>query len=246
MKTSQRHHLKENDLALALGRAQLWMTTNAKAIGIAAGLVVLVIVGVAGYLAWQASIENQARGMLADAMVTYESRVVPPAPSASPDEPTMAGAMPGTFPSDRARLEAALPKFLATADEYPGTRAARTARFHAAAALVALSRYDEAIGHYEQLMSGGDVIAQTARLGKAEAQVQAGQFDEAIATYRSLVDAPGAQIPVEGVLMELARAYRLAGNLDEARTTLNTIIEQHAESPFAAGARQELEKIKPS
>lgn len=246
MKTSERHHLKENDLALALGRAQHWLADNARTVGFVLGAAALAIVGVAAYMAWQASIENQARTLLTQAMVTYESRVMPPAPSTTPDQPTMTGQIPGTFPSDRARLEAALPKFLEAADAYPATASGRTARFHAASVLVGLGRIDEAIGHYDQLMSGSDVMARTAQLGKAEAHVQAGRYDEAISTYTSLVATPDAQVPVEGVLMELARAYQLAGQLDEARTTLTTIVEQHADSPFAPGARQALEKIKPS
>ncbi|MDP1572306.1 MAG: tetratricopeptide repeat protein [Vicinamibacterales bacterium] len=243
MKTSERHHLKENDLALVLARAQVWFGTNAKALAIAAIAVVLLIAGVAGYVAWQASIENDARARLAAAMVTYESRVMPPAPSSTPDQPTMTGQMPGTFPSDRARLEAALPQFLETADAFPGTNAARTARFHAAGVLVSLGRHDEAIAHYDQLMSGRDLMARTARLGKAEAHVQAGQYDEAIAVYTSLVGTPDAQLPAEGLLMELARVYQLAGRLDDARTTLTTIVEQHAESPFAPAARAALDQI---
>jgi tetratricopeptide (TPR) repeat protein len=246
MKTSERHHLKENDLALALARAQAWTAANARLVVLAIAAVAVLVIGVAGYLAWQASVENQARASLASAMVTYESRVMPPPPATSPDEPTITGQMPGTFPSERARLEAALPQFLETADRYAGTNSGRTARFHAAAVLVGLGRYDEAIAHYDQLLDGRDVMAHTARLGKAEAQVQAREYDAAIATYKAMVEAPDARIPVEGVLMELARAYRLSGNLDEARTTLNTIVEQHGDSPFAPGARAELEKIKPS
>lgn len=246
MKTSERHHLKENDLALALARAQMWASANAKLIGLVLGAVVLAVVAVAGWAAWRASVENEARTSLASAMVTYESRVLPPAPSTTPDQPTVTGQVSGTFPSDRARLEAALPQFQQTAESYAGTDAGRTARFHAASVLVHLGRYDEAIAQYDQLLDGDDVMAATARLGKAEAQVQAKQYDTAIAAYRAMIDAPDTRIPVEGVLMELARAYRLAGQVDEARTTLNTIVEQHADSPFAAGARAELEKIKVS
>ena len=39
------------------------------------------------------------------------------------------------------------------------------------------------------------------------------------------------------VLMELARAYRLAGNTEEARKTLTQIVEQHADSQYATEAK---------
>ena len=51
-------------------------------------------------------------------------------------------------------------------------------------------------------------------------------------------------MPVDGVLMELAKAYRAAGKMDDARKTLNEIVEKHAESPFVGEARAELDKLK--
>ena len=44
--------------------------------------------------------------------------------------------------------------------------------------------------------------------------------------------------------MELARGYRLAGKVEDARKTLNQIVEQHADSPFATEAKAELERTK--
>ena len=44
--------------------------------------------------------------------------------------------------------------------------------------------------------------------------------------------------------MELARAYRLAGKHDEANKTFKQIVDQHADSPFAAEAKAELVKVK--
>jgi TolA-binding protein len=50
-------------------------------------------------------------------------------------------------------------------------------------------------------------------------------------------------LPKEALLLELARAYKVAGKNDDARKTLTQIVEQHADSPFAATAKQELEKL---
>ena len=43
--------------------------------------------------------------------------------------------------------------------------------------------------------------------------------------------------------MELARAYKLAGKTEDARKTLQQIVEQHADSQYASEARTELEKL---
>ena len=118
-------------------------------------------------------------------------------------------------------------------------------RYHAATTLVSLARFDEAIKQYDQVIAGGTgVIQRMSRLGKAEAQLRAGQFEPAIATLKETAEQANTTLPVDAVLMELARAYRLAGKTDDARKTLNEIVEKHADSPFAAEARTELEKIK--
>jgi FimV-like protein len=241
MKTKERHHLKDNELALALGQARDFAARNERTMLITAGTIVLLAVAAAGFFAWRNSVDTRSREALAQAMVVLESRVAPPAPGADPAVPVTQ--QPGTFPTEKAKLEAALPKLVAAADGYPGTDAGRTARYHAAVALVGLRRYDEAIKQYDQVAGDGGLLGETSRLGKAEAQLRAGQHDAAIGGFKELSE-KGGSLPKEAILLELARAYRAAGKTDDARKTLNQIVEQHADSPFAATAKQELEKIK--
>lgn len=244
MKHSERRHLKENELAIALGHANEWRTQHQKQVTTAVIAIVVVAAAVLGFIAWRNSVDNNARAMLAEAMVVYEARVTPPPEptgNVSPSSP----AQPGTYPSERAKLEAALPKLLAAADAYPSTEAGLTARYHAAAALVTLGRYDEAIAQYDRVAADGSaLLAQMARLGKAEAQLRAAQFDAAIAGFKELSERTDMTVPKEAMLLELARAYRLAGKTEDARKTLNQIVEQHADSAFVDQAKSELEKLK--
>jgi TolA-binding protein len=247
MKQSHRHHLKENDLAIALAQANDWRGRHQKKVTAAMIAIVLVIAAVIGFLTWRNNVDANARAMLAEAMVIYEARVAPAAPpadpasNASPQAPAQA---PGTYPTERAKLDAALPKFVAAAETYPSTDAGQTARYHAAAILVSMGRFDEGVAQYQRVIDDGSgLLAQMARLGKAEAQLRASNYDAAIASFRELSERTDAGLPKEAMLLELARAYRLAGKNDEARKTLTQIVEQHADSPFAPEARAELEKI---
>jgi tetratricopeptide (TPR) repeat protein len=247
MKTTERHHLKDNELAIALGQAQSWAGSNSKTL--TATLVAIVVVGAAvlGYMAWRNNTDNKARAMLAEAMVIEEARVMPPAPPAgTTNDPTaIGGQLPGTYPTDKAKLEAALPKFQAAADAYPSNEAGVTARYHAAKTLVSLGRFDEAVTQYDQVIaSASGLLQRSARLGKAEAQLRAAQYDPAIATIKQIVDQKDATLPADAVLMELARAYRLAGKTEDARKTWTQVVEQHAESQYATEAKAELEKVK--
>jgi tetratricopeptide (TPR) repeat protein len=245
MKHSERRHLKENDLAIAITHANQWRARHQKSMTIAVVAVALVAVAVMGFIAWRNSVETKARAMLAEAMVVHEGRVQPPPDPAVNGSPSAPVQPPNTYPTERAKLEAALPKFLATADAYPSTDAGQMARYQAAAILVSLGRFDEGNAQYDRVIADASgLLSQMARLGKAEAHLRAGSYDAAIASFKELSDRTDTGVPKEALLLELARAYKLAGKAEDARKTLTQIVEQHADSPFAGEARTELEKIK--
>ncbi len=247
MKHTERQHLKENDLAIALARAQGWADQNSKTLFATVAVIVLLGGGVLAYNAWRSSADNRARVALAEAMVIEEARVMPPAPPAGTtnDPNALGGQLPGTYPTEQAKLEASLPKFQAAADAYPNTEPGITARFHLAKNLVALGRFDEALPHYDQVIAkGGALIVKTAKLGKAEAQLRSAKYDPAIATIKEFVDGKDPALPAEALLMELGRAYKLAGKTEDARKTFTQVVEQHANTPFADLAKQEIEKLK--
>jgi tetratricopeptide (TPR) repeat protein len=247
MKTNERHHLKENELAIAIGQAQSWAGSNSTTLITIVVAIVVVGAGVLGFRAWQNSTDDRARVMLAEAMVIEEARVMPPGPptGTTNDPNAIGGQAPGTYPTTQAKLEAALPKFQAAADAFPTSDAGLTARYHAGKTQVALGQFDEAIKSYDQVIAGSNaLLARAARLGKAEAHLRAAQYDPAIATLKQIVDQKDAALPAEAVLMELARAYKLAGKTEDARKTLQQIVDQHAESQYASEAKTEMEKLK--
>ena len=108
--------------------------------------------------------------MLAEAMVIEEARVMPPAPppGTTNDPNAIGGQLPGTYPTEKAKLEAALPKFQAAADAYPSHDAGLTARYHAAKALVTLGRFDEAVKQYDQVIA--ERLARCSRAARASAR----------------------------------------------------------------------------
>lgn len=243
MKHAEKEHLKENEVAEVLAAASETLGKNrSQLLAIGGGLLALVV-AVGGFAMWSRSKDNTVAGLLADAMVVFDAPVQAPI---APDPGSTAAPtqMPGTYPTEKAKLEAALPKFLAAAESSADSAPGRMARLHAASILMFLGRFDEARTHYDRLAGGNDIVATGAALGKAQAQMRAGQFDAAVESLKPLSTATTGTMPVEGVLMELARAYRGAGKVEDARKTLNEIVEKHADSPFAAEARAELDKMK--
>jgi tetratricopeptide (TPR) repeat protein len=247
MKTSERHRLKDNELVMMMSSVQEWYAANRQTLVTSIAVVVVVGGGAGGYLAWKANVEAKARTMLAEAMVVAEAPVQPPGPPAgTTNDPTVIpGQAPGTYPTQQAKLEAALPKLMAAADAYPTSPSGQLARYHAANTLAALGRYDEAIKQYDQLVGSGPTLpARMAHMGKAEAQLRAKQYEAAIATLKQLSGLADSPVPPDAVLMELARAYKMAGRTEDARKTLTEVVEKHADSPLAPEARAELERTK--
>ena len=234
MKRKERQHLKENELVHSIESAREFLETRQRPIaGALVGIVVLAL-AVIGFMAYRNQTQSRGSELLAEAMVAMNARVVP------------TGAT-GTFSTEEAKLKAALPKLKAAADAYPDSASGITARYHMAGALATLGRHEEAIKEYDdvQRRSGAtSLYGRMARLGKADTQAHAGQLDAAITTWKEMAAGNNGDLPVDAILIELARAYVQKGNTEEAKKTFTQIVDQHPNSPYLGEARTELENLK--
>lgn len=242
MKRTERHHLKENEVASTVARAKEAYETYRKPIlvGVAA-LAVIVVLAVA-LIAWRSQTASQARVMLADAMAAERAQVAPaPVPGTTAPAPPPAG----SYPTEKARNEAALAKFTAVATAYPSSDAGIAAQYHAAAMLTALGRSTEALRRYQDVLdrSGSSVYGQMSRLGLADAWVASGQYDQAITVYKEMSANKDGYLPVDGILMQLGRAYGAAGKRVDARQTFKRIVDEFPQSAYSAEAKRAMEQI---
>jgi tetratricopeptide (TPR) repeat protein len=196
-----------------------------------------IVLGVAagGYFLWRERVQSRAHTLLADALAVQEARI------------GVAGtpATPGTYPTERARLEAAVVKFKAAADAYPSTDAGIFARYQEAADQLALGNPSAAVTAYQEVIrQAGDTISgQMARLGLAVAQARAGQYEQAINAFKELAQRKDGPLPVDGILMELGRTYRDAGKRADAQQTFNRLVAEYPESQFTQEAKRELDTL---
>ncbi|HSC28603.1 MAG TPA: tetratricopeptide repeat protein [Vicinamibacterales bacterium] len=244
MKRLERHKLKENEFARTVARAQEILVSRQRDITVM-GLVVVVLLGaVAGYVWWRQARNANATEMLATALAIYQAPVVA-LPEPAPGSPIPVQ-QPGTYVTERAKLDAALPRFLEAADRYPDTDAGITARYYSAAILASLGRHAEAEQRYQEVLehAGSGIYSRTARLGLADALVEQGKYDSAINHYTEMSRDPDAQLPLDGVLMQLGRAYARAGRKEEARRAFTRVVEEFPQSLYVADARRELEEQK--
>ena len=244
MKSTERHKLKENEFARTVAHARDAIQTRGRDVATII-VVLLVAIGLAaGYALWRQSRNAKANAVLAEALAVEEAPVVPLAAPA-PGSP-LPVQQAGTFPTEEAKLEAALPKLLKAADAYPNTDAGVTARYHLAAALAALGRYPEAEQRYQEVVdtAGSRIYGRTGKLGLADVQVSQGKYDSAIKIYQDVATDTKSQLPIDGVLMQLGRAYMKAGKKNEAAHAFTRVVEEFPQSLYAADARREMEEAK--
>ena len=246
MKRKERHQLKGNEVAEMIVSARTAFEANRSRITVIVVIIVVAAGLVAGIAAWRRSTSSRAEQLLAEAMVAFNARVIPV--TASPTEP---GEVPaaasigatGSFPTEVAKLNAALPKLKAAADAYPDTDAGITARYHYASALAGVGKYDEAIRAFDEVISragANSLYGEMALFGKADTQTRHGQLDGAIATWQSLASSTDEALPKDAILMELGKTYQAAGKTEEARKMFNQLVDEHPTSPYTAEARAEL------
>jgi TolA-binding protein len=235
MKRAERHHLKENELQrLAMTARRIYVDRKRETTGLLVGVVALAAIA-GGYFLWSERLQSRAHALLAEAMVVQEARVSPPGTPA-------AG---GTYPTERARLQAAGTKFKAVADAYPSTDAGIYARYQEAVNQLALGNVAAATAGYQEIIrrEGDSLYGQMARLGLAEVQALAGQYDQAINTFKEMAQRKDGPLPIDGILMQLGRTYRQAGKPADAQQTFNRIVQEFPESPFNQEAKRELDSL---
>jgi lipopolysaccharide biosynthesis regulator YciM len=88
------------------------------------------------------------------------------------------------------------------------------------------------------------LLGRMASLGLASMQVRQKQFDPAIKSLQELAQRRDGPLPVDAVLVQLAEAYQQAGRGAEASQTLQRVIDEFPQSPYAADARQRVEALQ--
>jgi TolA-binding protein len=245
MKSIERRKLKENEFAYTVARTREVMQERQREITMIGGTAVAVVILVAGFFTYRSWNNDKADTLLAGALAIAEASVVTPPPPAPGSPPPVQP--PGTFRTERDRIEAAVPRLQQAADSYPNTEAGITARYRLAGALAELGRYVEAEQRFSEVVqktSQKSIYHDTARLGMGEAQLAAGRTDAAMTTFRDLAADTNSKLPVDGVLMQLGKAALAAGKKDEATRAFTRVVDEFPQSTYVSDAKQRLAEMK--
>jgi tetratricopeptide (TPR) repeat protein len=248
MKRQERQHLRENELVHGINVVRDYVAPRGRQVGMVVGALIAVAVIVLAVIAIRQRGNTKAEAALAEALVAYNARVVPPSDPEAADLPESAQlGSTGTFATEAAKMRVAIPKLKAVADAYPDKEGGIVARYHMAGALASVGRNDEAIKEFAEvvrLAPKDSVYSRMARLGQADTQARAGQLDAAIASWKQLADENNADLPADAILLELGRAYVAKGNTAEAKKVLTELLDKHPTSPYSTDAKTALDNLK--
>lgn len=243
MNKAEREQLKHNEAADALVAAGSFLSQHGRTLVLAAVAVLLLVGAVFGYRAFKTRTEERAQTQLASAVEILNAPVAAaPAPGVAP-----VPAAAGTYATEAARADAALTQLLATAESYGRTDAGVRARYYAASLYAETNRLQEAAAAYERVRDqagASTLLGRMASLGLASVQVRQKQFEPAIKLLQDLAQRRDGPLPVDAVLVQLAEAYQQAGRAAEASQTLQRVIDEFPQSPYAADARQRVEAFQ--
>lgn len=236
MKAQERHHLKQNEFAVTTAHVAEAMARNRDQVIKIGGAVVLVAAIVGGYFYIQGRTNAQASALFGAALAVEQAQIVP--------APTVPGAtqQAGTYPTELARGEAALAAYQKVIETYPNHVAGTAARYHVAGVLLSLGRAADAEKGYADVATSAasSPYGPMARLGQAQAILAQGRFDDAIRILTDLSGQRDGALPMDGVLMELARVCQKAGKTQEARAAYKRVVDEFPQSGYAGEARQQL------
>jgi TolA-binding protein len=236
MKAQERHHLKQNEFAVTTAKLAGGFAEHRDRIAMASGAIVLIAVIGGGYFYFQKQKNDSASALFGAALRVEQSQVVP--------APTLPGAtqQAGTFATEQAKNEAAIAAYQKVIDAYPNHNAGMAARYHLAGVMLEMGRAPEAATAYADVAArgGASLYGSAARLGQAQALVAQSKFDEAIKVLTDLSAQRDSDLPMDGVLMELARVCQRAGKTQDARAAFKRVVDEFPQSGYAGEARQQL------
>ncbi len=209
---SRRQELREDKVITAYARTMTMAEENKGLLIAAAAGIVILFLGVVGYMFYQANQSDRADDVLGAILPTYESGSYQEALDGNADAIGL----------------------LDIADDYGSTEAGNLAKFYAAAALFELERYEEAAEMYEDYDGGEDLLGASALAGQAAITEINGDHDGAATLYRRAARAYESAATAPAYYLDAARNFEAAGNYDAAREAYEAITEDYEDAPEAA------------
>lgn len=203
-------------------KAEGFLKSNGKILGIILGLVLAVVGGYFGYTYWIDSQNEEAQAAMYPAVSYFESD-------------SLNQALNGTAGNEG---------LIAIADQYGHTPAGKLAHFYIGMIYLKQAKYDQAIESLGKFSSDDAILQGRAYALIGDAHVEKKAYDEAIAAYQKAVDFKPNKYFTPSYLMKLAAVYMEKKQNPEAIAIYAKVAEQYATSTEALNAKKYKSKLE--
>ena len=210
-KVSRRQELRQDTVVTFYARALDVFENNRQAVYGVVGGILAVVVLVLGWNYYQDSRNDAALADMAEAVRMYE-----------------AGSWQAALDGDLS-----FAGMIDIAEQYGSTTSGNLARFYAADALFRVGDMDRALEYFESYSKGSDYIGASAFAGEAAIHELQGDHDRAGDLYMRAANVFASDITSPMYLSNAARAYKAAGNNDDAAEALELIRDEYPASQVA-------------
>ncbi|HWY35709.1 MAG TPA: tetratricopeptide repeat protein [Nitrosopumilaceae archaeon] len=197
------------DVQETLGKAELFLDQNKKRLGIAAGIVLVLVGGVLAYkLWWLPKQDEEAQAQIFIAQQYFEKDSVNLALNG--------GTVGGITVTGLTEI----------ADNYSGTKSANAAEYMIGVSLLRNGKFEEAIEHLSKFDSD-DIILSSVALGAiGDANMELNRIDEAIKFYMKAADKNTNNFTTPIYLKRAALAYENQSNYAEAKKIYERLLKE--------------------
>jgi tetratricopeptide (TPR) repeat protein len=230
--TQTRHALKQDRFATATASGLDWLQTNRTNTIIA----VIAVVIVAALIITGAVVYNsrsaRANDLFGQAMDIYNTPLVNPSQPALPGDKT--------YPTAKARAEAANPLFVQLADHYGWLKTGDNAEYFAGLTYLDMGQTADAERELQKAADSHDKsLAALAKMALAGVYRQTGRTDQAATLYKQLIKDPTLTVPASAAKLQMAGMYETT-NPAEAKKLYAELKDQDKTTAAGQIAAQKL------
>ncbi len=241
MRAETRHQLKTDSFSrVTIGAAEKtahWSVEHRNTLLIAAVAVIVVAGVVAGGWFYMSGQNEKASFEMAVAVRTLEAQIIPAGTPAQPGVPS--------YPSAKARAEAAKKQFQAIVDNYPHTHSADMAKYFLGVTSATEGDNASAEASFKAVSTTGNAeLASIAKLALATLCGNTNRTKDATALYQELINKPTTSVSKVTAQLQLAELYQNSNQPLDAKRLYEQIKKDNPSTEAGQLATQKLAELK--
>jgi predicted negative regulator of RcsB-dependent stress response len=231
-----RKELKQDKIKETLEHGAEAVYSHSQLASVIVGVLILIGCVYGGWALYHDRQTGKATVELSAAMKVYTARIAgAPEQGADPNETV--------YPDEAARAQAAVAKFVAVADKYPGTNPGKVARYYAALCYENMEQLNSAQEQLQKMNPGTDSeLSAMAEYQLSVIDARTGKSEEAVKLLRALAAKPTVLVPHPVVLLDLAGLLRQS-NPQEAMSLYQQVKKDYPEQAIIEEAERGLSSM---